>query len=119
MALGLKAGDEIGGHFVSGHVDAVAQILDIAKDGASRRITISLPHGLAQYIAAKGSVTIDGISLTLNEVCDISFGVNIIPHTWDNTTLSNRNIGDDVNIEIDMLARYVARMTEVKEQEQS
>ncbi len=112
----LKVGDEIGGHFVSGHVDGVAKILDIAKDGASRRIKIAIPKGFEKYIAAKGSIAIDGISLTVNEVDNACFGVNIIPHTWENTTLSDRNIGDKVNIEIDSLARYVARHLECKGQ---
>lgn len=112
----LKVGDEMGGHFVSGHIDSCAQILSIEQDAGSRRIKVSIPEGMSLYIAAKGSITIDGISLTVNKVCDTSFNVNIIPHTWDNTTLSDRNIGDDVNIEIDMLARYVRRMIEVKDQ---
>ncbi len=112
----LKVGDEMGGHFVSGHIDSCAQILSIEQDAGSRRIKVSIPEGMSQYIPAKGSITIDGISLTVNKVCDTSFNVNIIPHTWDNTTLSDRNIGDDVNIEIDMLARYVRRMIEVKDQ---
>ena len=109
----LKVGDEMGGHFVSGHVDATTKILSIEPDGASRRIEIAIPDNLKKYIAAKGSITINGISLTINDIDDTSFDVNIIPHTWDNTTLSDSNIGDDVNIEIDMLARYVARMIEV------
>ena len=112
----LKVGDEIGGHFVSGHVDTVTKILDITKDGDSHRIKIAIPQGFEKYIAAKGSITLDGISLTVNEVDNTSFGVNIIPHTWDNTTLSNRNIGDEINIEIDSLARYVARHMECEGQ---
>lgn len=106
----LKLGDELGGHFVFGHVDAKAQIESMHQDGDSWRITIQVPEDYKKYIASKGSVAIDGISLTVNEVNDASFGVNIIPHTWEKTTLSNRKPGDLVNLEIDMLARYVARM---------
>ena len=106
----LKMGDELGGHFVFGHVDAVTKILDIREEGGSRRLTFSLPPDLAPLVASKGSVAIDGISLTVNEVDNQIFGVNIIPHTWAHTTLQDRKIGDLVNIEVDMLARYVARM---------
>ncbi len=111
----LKVGDELGGHFVSGHVDATTEILSITKDGGSHRLKIAYPKDLGQYITAKGSITIDGISLTVNELDNTGFGVNIIPHTWDNTTLSDRKVGDKVNIEIDMLARYVSRIIEVKD----
>ncbi len=110
----LKLGDEMGGHIVSGHVDAVTKIGTIQKEGDSHRLKIAIPKGMEGFLAQKGSVTIDGISLTVNEVDDTSFGVNIIPHTWEHTTLSDRVAGDDVNIEIDMLARYVARMLEVQ-----
>ncbi len=110
----LKLGDEMGGHIVSGHVDAVTKIETIQKEGGSHRFTIAIPKGLEGFLAPKGSVTIDGISLTVNEVDDTSFGVNIIPHTLEHTTLSDRAEGDVVNIEIDMLARYVARMLDVK-----
>ncbi len=113
----LKVGDEMGGHFVSGHVDTTTKILDISVEGDSRRFKIDIPKGYEKYIAEKGSVAIDGISLTVNEVGATSFGVNIISHTWDNTTLSNRKVGDAVNIEIDMLARYVARQFEVSNNE--
>lgn len=110
----LKMGDELGGHFVFGHVDGVAEILDIRCEGDSHRIDISIPEGLAHLVAEKGSVAVDGISLTVNAVSQKAFGVNIVPHTWQKTTLSDRRIGDKVNIEVDMLARYVARMMEVK-----
>lgn len=110
----LKLGDEMGGHIVSGHVDAVTKIEAIQKEGGSHRFKIAIPKGLEGFLAPKGSVTIDGISLTVNEVDDTSFGVNIIPHTLEHTTLSDRTEGDVVNIEIDMLARYVARMLDVK-----
>ena len=105
----LRMGDELGGHFVFGHVDALAVLSAIAPDGESKRLTITPPSELMPYIAPKGSISLDGISLTVNEVGDDSFGVCIIPHTWERTTLSRRVAGDKINIEIDMLARYVAR----------
>ncbi len=108
----LKVGDELGGHFVSGHVDTVLKITEIEKQGESKRIVFNLPQGYRKFIAPKGSVVIDGISLTVNDVTDGGFSVNIIPHTWENTTLSDRRIGDTVNLEIDILARYVANMLE-------
>lgn len=111
----LKAGDELGGHIVSGHVDITACILSITPDGDSYRIQIEIPDGYAPYIAPKGSITIDGISLTVNEVTNDVFGVNIIPHTWTHTTLQYRKIDDLVNIEIDILARYVANMLRIKD----
>lgn len=113
----LKLGDEMGGHIVSGHVDAVTKIETIQEEGDSHRLKVAIPKGMDAFLAPKGSVTIDGISLTVNEVDDTSFGVNIIPHTWEHTTLSDRVAGDDVNIEIDMLARYVARMLEVQKKQ--
>lgn len=109
----LRMGDELGGHFVFGHVDAVTEILDMNADGDAYRLKIAIPQGYAQYIASKGSVALDGISLTVNEVDQNSFGVCIIPHTWTHTTLNDRQAGDLINLEIDMLARYVARMREV------
>jgi riboflavin synthase len=113
----LRLGDELGGHMVSGHVDGIANICTITPEGGSLRITIAVPPPLHRFIAPKGSVAVDGISLTVNEVfADDAgaqiFGVNIIPHTADNTTLGLRVPGDAVHIEIDMLARYVARLTE-------
>ncbi len=106
----LRLGDELGGHFVFGHVDGVAELLEITQDGESYRFKIRPPKELAQYIASKGSLSLDGISLTVNEVEGDIFGVNIIPHTWENTTLGSKKTGDFINIEIDMLARYVARI---------
>lgn len=103
----LKVGDEIGGHFVSGHVDTITQITDMQEEGESICITFAIPNGYRRYIAPKGSIVIDGISLTVNDVTDDTFQVNIIPHTWDMTTLSDRQKGDKVNLEIDILARYV------------
>ncbi len=105
----LKAGDELGGHIVTGHVDATAQIVSIVPDGESRRLTFEVPDGLARYIAEKGSVALDGTSLTVNEVAGNRFGVNLIPHTLTVTTWGRKKAGDRVNIEIDPLARYVAR----------
>lgn len=106
----LKLGDELGGHFVFGHVDAVAEIASIEKHEDSHILKIAVPDAFSHYIAAKGSVALDGISLTVNAVHDNVFDVNIIPHTWENTTLHERKTGDKLNFEVDMLARYVARM---------
>jgi riboflavin synthase len=113
----LRMGDEMGGHIVSGHVDGIGHIVSITPEGGSLRIVVAVPPPLHRYIAPKGSIAIDGISLTVNEVfADAdgaeNFGVNIIPHTADHTTLGLRAPGDAVHIEIDMLARYVARLTE-------
>jgi len=110
----LKMGDELGGHIVSGHIDGLATLISNETDGESWRLMFEVPQDLAHFIAPKGSVTLDGISLTVNEVEGSRFGVNIIPHTWENTTLSSRAEGDFVHLEIDMLARYMARMLEVK-----
>ena len=110
----LRVGDEIGGHFVSGHVDGHAVVRRVAKEGISWRMTLEVPQYLAKYIAPKGSVALAGVSLTVNEVQDNTFGVNIIPHTWHHTTLGQKQEGDQLNIEIDMLARYVERMIGVK-----
>jgi len=110
----LRAGDELGGHIVSGHVDGVARITDIRPDGESRRLTFEAPPGLAPFIAPKGSVALDGTSLTVNEVDGARFGVNLIPHTLTVTTWGGKKPGDRVNIEIDPLARYVARLLEMR-----
>ncbi|MBB3265403.1 riboflavin synthase [Azospirillum sp. OGB3] len=106
----LKVGDELGGHIVSGHVDGVATVVEVRADGESKRFTFEAPAALAKYIASKGSVALDGVSLTVNEVDGARFGVNIIPHTQDATTFGALKAGDRVNLEIDMLARYVARL---------
>ena len=111
----LRLGDEMGGHIVSGHVDGLAELVGLEEDHDSWRLKIKVPTELSGFIASKGSVALDGISLTVNEVEGDVFGVNIIPHTWQYTTLSNRKIGDKLNLEIDMLARYVARMLEHKQ----
>ncbi|GAK44113.1 riboflavin synthase subunit alpha [Tepidicaulis marinus] len=106
----LKVGDELGGHIVSGHVDGVGKILDIRPEGDSVRFTFEAPEDLKKFIAEKGSVTLNGTSLTVNEVKGNRFGVNIIPHTQAVTTWGTAKAGDAVNLEIDMLARYVARL---------
>lgn len=106
----LKAGDELGGHIVSGHVDGVASLVERRPEGGSLRLVFEAPADLARLVAAKGSVTIDGVSLTVNAVEGRRFGVNIIPHTQHATTLGSLAAGDRVNMEIDMLARYVARL---------
>lgn len=105
----MKLGDELGGHMLTGHVDGIATIESIVRDGDSHRLIISVPQHLALYLATKGSVAVDGISLTVNEVHENSFGVNIIPYTWTQTTLGEKKEGDHLNLEIDLLARYVAR----------
>ena len=112
----LRIGDELGGHIVSGHVDGTGRIVAIRPEGGSRRVTIAAPRALGRFIAQKGSIAVDGISLTVNEVADAGaetqFGVNIIPHTWEVTGLSGAGEGTRVNLEIDLLARYVARLSE-------
>ena len=110
----LKVGDELGGHIVSGHVDGLAKLISVKAEGDSWRLKFEVPQDLAKFIAPKGSVALDGISLTVNEVEGNQFGVNIIPHTWENTSLSDRKEGDFVHLEIDMLARYMARMLDMQ-----
>mgnify|MGYP000862981276 FL=1 len=106
----LKLGDELGGHLVYGHVDGVATVADVRPDGESVRLTFEAPAGLEKYVASKGSVALDGVSLTVNEVDGARFGINIIPHTQIATTFGDLKPGDKVNMEVDMLARYVARL---------
>ncbi|MDO5646454.1 riboflavin synthase [Paracoccus sp. (in: a-proteobacteria)] len=108
----LRVGDELGGHIVSGHVDGVAQIVDARPEGDSLRLTFDAPADLARFIAPKGSVALNGTSLTVNDVADTRFGVNLIPHTQQVTTWGDAAVGDAVNLEIDTLARYVARLAE-------
>ena len=108
----LRLGDELGGHLVSGHVDGVGKVAGVAAENASLRLRFSVPAPLHRFIAEKGSVAVDGVSLTVNEVHGAVFGVNIIPHTAEHTTLGSLRVGDSVHIEIDMLARYVARLAE-------
>lgn len=110
----LQVGDELGGHIVSGHVDGVGEITSITPDGDSKRFRFCVPEALAKFVASKGSVAVNGTSLTVNEVEGCDFGVNIIPHTQAVTTWGQSKAGDSVNIEIDMLARYVARLAEYR-----
>jgi riboflavin synthase len=115
----LKVGDELGGHIVTGHVDGIGEVVRINPEGDSHKVDIKVDAALAPYIAAKGSVTVDGVSLTVNAVRDQAdgsahFSLNIIPHTWDVTTLGDLQPGCTVNIEIDVLARYLSRMNERK-----
>jgi riboflavin synthase len=109
----LRAGDALGGHLVSGHVDGVAQVSAVSDDARSRRVSIGVPPALARYLAPKGSVAVDGVSLTINSVESTSFGVNIIPHTQEVTTLGSLTVGARVNLEVDQLARYLARLLAV------
>lgn len=108
----LKLGDEMGGHMVTGHVDGVAEIVSMAEDGASRRFEIACPAPLALFVAEKGSVALDGTSLTVNTVADNRFTVNLIPHSLDVTTWGQKRAGDAVNMEVDLMARYVARLNQ-------
>ena len=106
----LKMGDELGGHMISGHIDGIAEVVTVTPEGDSRRIGFKAPEELHKMIAAKGSVALDGVSLTVNEIEDGHFGINVIPHTLEMTTLGALKPGGRVNLEIDMLARYVARL---------
>ncbi len=106
----LKLGDELGGHLVYGHVDGVAEVVSVTPDGDSHRWRFRVPQTLKRFIAAKGSVALNGVSLTVNEVEDDVFGVNIIPHTAEQTTFGLIGPGARINLEVDMLARYVARL---------
>lgn len=106
----LKLGDELGGHIVSGHVDGVGEIVAVRDEGDSTRVTFKVPDDLARFIAPKGSVALNGTSLTVNEVEGNTFGINFIPHTKEATTWGTAAVGDPVNVEIDTLARYVARL---------
>lgn len=112
LELSLKLGDELGGHLVYGHVDGVGKVASMTPEGGSVRFVFEVPGELARFVAAKGSVAIDGISLTVNEVADNRFGVNVISHTQAVTTLGQAKVGQRVNLEVDMLARYVARLLE-------
>lgn len=106
----LRAGDPLGGHLVSGHVDGLGEVLDIVADARSVRMRFGCPAALARYVARKGSIAIDGVSLTINEVGDTDFSVNLIPHTQTVTTLGEYRVGRRVNLEIDQVARYVERL---------
>jgi riboflavin synthase len=108
----LRLCDRLGGHLVTGHVDGIATLQRITPQGGSHALTFTVPPSLARFIAAKGSVALDGISLTVNQVEGTQFTVMIIPHTWEHTTLRDRKTGDALNLEVDMMARYVARLQE-------
>lgn len=108
----LRVGDELGGHIVSGHVDGMASVLSVTGIGDSHEVWFRAPDELARFVAAKGSVTLDGVSLTVNAVTGSDFSINVIEHTWAVTTLGALHVGQKVNMEIDMLARYVARLAE-------
>jgi riboflavin synthase len=106
----LRLGDTLGGHMVSGHVDVVATVMERHADGDSQRFSFAIPEGYEGFIAPKGSIALDGVSLTVNEVENGGFGVNIIPHTAERTTFGALKAGDRVNLEVDLIARYVARL---------
>jgi len=108
----LALGDELGGHLVTGHVDGLARLVAVTPDGDSHRIDVEAPEGLEKFVAEKGSICLDGCSLTVNGITGRVFTINLIPHTWDNTTFRNRAVGDHLNMEVDLLARYVARLAE-------
>jgi riboflavin synthase len=113
----LKIGDELGGHIVTGHVDGIGEVVRVELEGGSHRVDIRAPADIAPYVAPKGSITVDGVSLTVNSVADAAdgstiFGLNIIPHTWAVTAFGDMAVGNAVNLEIDVLARYLARMRE-------
>lgn len=110
----LKVGDELGGHIVSGHVDGVAKLVDLRDEGDSTRMTFRVPDGLARFIAPKGSVALNGTSLTVNQVDGDTFGINVIPHTKTVTTWGDVSEGDSINLEVDTMARYVARLQDYK-----
>lgn len=107
-----RVGDELGGHIVSGHVDGVGEVVSVESEGGSHRVRIRAPRPLHRFIAEKGSIAVEGVSLTVNDVAGDVFGVNLIPHTWEVTSLGGLTAGARVNLEIDMLARYLARWRE-------
>ena len=109
----LKVGDELGGHIVSGHVDGLAEVVSVTDEGDSTRVQLRAPEALAKFIAPKGSVALNGTSLTVNEVQGAVFGINFIPHTKEVTTWGRVAVGDRVNLEVDTMARYVARLAEM------
>jgi riboflavin synthase len=110
----LRVGDELGGHIVTGHVDGVAKVVERRPEGESVRLVFEVPKELSRFIASKGAVALDGVSLTVNEVSGQRFGVNLIPHTQKMTTFGSAAVGSTVNVEIDVLARYVARLSEAE-----
>ncbi len=113
LELAVTPSTRLGGHIVSGHVDGIGQIVAIEPDGRSFRLTVAAPEDLARYIAEKGSICIDGISLTVNAVTSTHFSINIVPHTWQETTLAALSVGSEVNLEVDIIARYLERLLHV------
>lgn len=111
----LSASDPLGGHFVSGHVDGIGEVLSIEPDGRSHRIEVEAPKELARYIVEKGSITVDGVSLTVNEIDGARFGFNVVPHTWSATNMQDYAVGTLVNLEVDIIARYLARLLSDRE----
>jgi riboflavin synthase len=109
LEAALRAGDPLGGHLLAGHVDGVAEVVGLAPDARSLRLSLEVPAALARFIASKGSVALDGVSLTVNEVAERRFGVNLIPHTVELTTFGELALGRQLNLEVDLLARYVQR----------
>ncbi len=112
----LRLSDRLGGHLVSGHVDGVGEVLSFESLGECWRLDIRAPHAISKYIAVKGSICVDGVSLTVNRVAGDEFSINLIPHTLENTTLKLLNVGSRINLEVDQIARYVERMTEWQQQ---
>jgi riboflavin synthase len=110
----LRMGDELGGHIVTGHIDGIARVIERHAEDESERYLFEVPAAFARFIAPKGSIALDGISLTVNEVQGTRFGVNIIPYTQQKTNIADRKLGDALNFEIDPLARYVARLVEAE-----
>ncbi len=110
----LRAGATLGGHYVTGHVDGIARLIEAAEDARSQRLLFEVPAELARYLAPKGSVTLEGVSLTVNEVDGRRFGVNLIPHTRAVTTLGRIAVGDSVNLEVDIIARYLERLVNAR-----
>lgn len=113
----LAVGDRLGGHLVSGHVDGLAELIELTPLGDNHRLRFRVPNSLAHYVAEKGSVTLDGVSLTVNDVDKREFEVNLIPHTWQVTSLGALKVGDRVNLEVDLIARYMERLLMQREQE--
>jgi riboflavin synthase len=115
----LTANKPLGGHFVSGHVDGIGTLIGRSEDARSWRLEFAAPRALSRYVARKGSITIDGVSLTVNDVDGDHFGVNIIPHTFERTTLGDLRPGDSVNLEVDLVARYLERLLAARESDRS
>ena len=113
----LRLADRLGGHLVSGHVDGLGEVIEFADLGESWKLMVQAPQALAKYIAVKGSICINGVSLTINQVNDREFSVNLIPHTLQMTNLKNLRVGSRINLEVDMIARYVEQMMQAKKEQ--